>query len=523
MNKRTVVYAFLLFSVLYWFAALKKGFHVDEFYSWVYSQRSTFLEILTLHDTGIGHPPLFHLGQKIVQSIFPFYHPFQVRLVNYILGSLFIVILTSWLLQKNAPRFFIFSLSASAAILNTFVLARMWGLVCLASLFILWAGERYLQHKSYRNFFLVIGSFFLGMVSDYNFILLFPFLVFIALHQFLSNRKYKLLIIGLALVVWQIFLILDTVRVHEGVDYFLFSVFRGLTKISYEVYTLLFDWGAQELAGLALFLFLIVLFYEMKSSLKTKSEASPYLLVGVVFILFVGIDLLIRIDVLRIRHVAIIFVLLGGAYLFYFRKKLRWKKFHEILPVNLSLFSALIILISLDPFFYRTLIHHKFAIILIPFLVLFLLNYSTRLLKVVSVALVVAGILYLSSSSVDNAYVAPAVEENSPVIFFSPGAIATQYLKSESFQKQNPYVLDLSGFNKACRVCSLGTDNIPFDELNEFFVVGSSAFQPADWIPPEFQLQNMTYPGFTPVDKFIHAYFTPIREVRYPLYRFVRK
>ena len=63
---------------------------MDEFYSWVYAQKCTYAEILTLKDTGIGHPPLYHLIQKFVSDLLPGYHFVHVRIANFIFGILFL-------------------------------------------------------------------------------------------------------------------------------------------------------------------------------------------------------------------------------------------------------------------------------------------------------------------------------------------------------------------------------------------------------------------------------------------------
>ena len=99
-----ILIAWILFSTVYWIAAYNKPYHVDEFYSWVYAERCTFKDIFLLKEFGIGHPPLFHLVQKSVQSLFPTYHPAQVRLANYLFGSVFVMLLVSMLSHyRNIP------------------------------------------------------------------------------------------------------------------------------------------------------------------------------------------------------------------------------------------------------------------------------------------------------------------------------------------------------------------------------------------------------------------------------------
>ena len=90
-----ILVSLVIFSSLYWFAAYYKPFHVDEFYSWVYASRCTFKEIFMSKDTGIGHQPLYHIIQKLVQTLFQPYHFSHVRLANYLIGSLFVAIFVS--------------------------------------------------------------------------------------------------------------------------------------------------------------------------------------------------------------------------------------------------------------------------------------------------------------------------------------------------------------------------------------------------------------------------------------------
>ncbi len=523
-NNHIRLYAIVVFSIFYWVAALYKGFHVDEFYSWVYAERSSFLEILTLHDSGIGHPPLFHLGQKTIQSLFSCHHPFQVRLLNYIVGSLFIIFLASLLNQKNANRFFIFSLSVSAAILNTFVLARMWGMVCLASLFMLWAAERYLRQETYLNFALVIGAFLLGIFSDYNFILLFPFLILVLLNKHLTKRKFRFTIVAVVLAGWSILIFFGILVHKENMKYFVFYIVRGLTKICYEVYLMLFSWAAQEFVVLSLLIFLLILLYENRTYFrKKKSQINPFFVAAAGFILLVLLESLIQVEILRVRHVTIILVTILVFYFLSFRKPYREQENKEAMLFGLSFFTALIMLLSLNPFFYRTLIHQKFTIILLPFIVLILLNYSPRLLRLISVYFVISGIFFISSSAVDNAYVAPQINEDKLLVYETPGSFATQYLKTEMKSGQQPFILDATEFEKSCRVCSMGTNSIPFDEFDKFTVVGSYEFVTEKWIPTEFSLKSIEYPSFTPLDKFINKHLIPVRQVSYPIYRFTRK
>ena len=125
MDKKDVLKYILipwfLFTILYWTASLYKGFHIDEFFSWVYTQRSSVTEIFQLKDFGIGHPPIYHFLQKIIQTIFTNYHPFQVRVINYLVGSFFIVLLIRLVSKHRENLLFLYSLCFYATILDIFL------------------------------------------------------------------------------------------------------------------------------------------------------------------------------------------------------------------------------------------------------------------------------------------------------------------------------------------------------------------------------------------------------------------
>ena len=188
-NQNSLIYLILpwiVFSIFYWVAAYFKPFNVDEFFSWVYAERCSFWEIITLRDTGIGHPPLFHLLQKTVQVCFSVYHPLQVRLVNYVVGSVFIILLSRILKREQAVPGFFLAVASSACVLNVFVFSRMWGLVCLASLLLVWSGEKYVKARTRKNaiVFGIVAIF--GFVSDYGFVLLIPYMIIVIF----SNSQY---------------------------------------------------------------------------------------------------------------------------------------------------------------------------------------------------------------------------------------------------------------------------------------------------------------------------------------------
>ena len=161
--------AWVLFSIAYWFAAFHKPVHVDEFYSWVYAERCSFAGILSLADHGIGHPPLYHVLQKMAAILLPHSFPISLRIVNYIAGSIFIILFVRLLLLQRHLPVFCYGAACSAIILNAFLFSRMYGLVLLFSLLFYWFGEKYYERANLKNAALLLSVFTLGMYADYNF------------------------------------------------------------------------------------------------------------------------------------------------------------------------------------------------------------------------------------------------------------------------------------------------------------------------------------------------------------------
>ena len=223
--------SWFIFSVLYGIAAYYKPFHVDEFFSWVYAERCTFSEIIQLKEFGIGHPPLYHLIQKIVQTFMPSYHFLYVRLANYLFGSLFIILFVKIFLRyKNIPLF-CYGVAFSATTLDLFIFSRMWGLVCLFSLLLLWVGEIY-YHKPNRKALIFLLTFAVfGFLSDYNFILLFSYVAIVLF----SRKPYfkRLLIFFLVFLVlsWLTSNCLSVISKGASFSQYFFQMFNDLKQL----------------------------------------------------------------------------------------------------------------------------------------------------------------------------------------------------------------------------------------------------------------------------------------------------
>ncbi|HRZ26465.1 MAG TPA: glycosyltransferase family 39 protein, partial [Spirochaetota bacterium] len=167
----------LVFSLMYWHAAWNKPFHVDEFYSWVYSYRCTFSEIMMMKDAGIGHPPLYHLLQKVVQTLCTDYHFLQVRLVNYIAAIFYIVSLAVIIYRSRKSYLLCLGVCLSATVFELFLFSRMYGVLSLMALWAYILAEKYINTGNNKYMLLLLLVVVAGFFSDYNFVLVVPCVV----------------------------------------------------------------------------------------------------------------------------------------------------------------------------------------------------------------------------------------------------------------------------------------------------------------------------------------------------------
>ena len=77
-------------------------------------------------------------------------------------------------------------------------------------------------------------------------------------------------------------------------------------------------------------------------------------------------------------------------------------------------------------------------------------------------------------------------------------------------------MIDLLHFQANCKVCKMGTDNIPYNTFHTFRIVGMRNFDPSKVVPKNFVLTDTKDANLTWSDKLQLKYFTPV----YPLRRF---
>ncbi len=530
MNTRTqyripIAVALLLFSTLYWYAAFTKPFHVDEYYSWVYAERCSFREILCLKDHGIGHPPLYHLLQKAVQRALPFPHPAMVRLVNYFCGILFIGVLVPALLQRQSPPTFCYAVAASAAVLDLFVFSRMWGLVCLIALLLLLAGERFRHRPSRRSLALFLLAFFLGLLADYLFITLFPFVLIVL---FARTRCFRQMAWSLGAVIgcgWLAAVTLYLKRGGKSLGGFTFTLLSGLSGILHATGVAVLNFWFEEPLIIAVLLILIACLLHLRGPFAARQPGgrTPYQAMIVSGLLILP-PYLIKIDLLRMRYAVPMMLLpltllLGKSCQ---RKLINLDTFNgRAVASILSIFASII---AIHPLFRRELVEPRFLCVALPFVLLLLVsNYDRFVLGAVSLGLLVSGLLYLFSSGVSDYYPPCRVSQNMPVVFQDEYAYATQYFGAYRAGSGQPPLFIEPKFDLYCRVCRMGSSGTPYGKFDRFALV-ADAHYPFSSLPADYSLANQSDCSLRPLDRFLLRHFTAVYDCHYyMLYVFERR
>lgn len=509
---------------MFWIAAYHKPFHVDEFYSWVYAERSSFQEIFCLKEFGIGHPPLFHLIQKAVQVCTPNYHPIIVRLANYFIGSACLVALITLLSHyKNIPIFY-YGLGCSAAFLDTFVFSRMWGLVCLLSFLLVRAGEIYTKKDSHAPPWTFMAIYGMGLFSDYSFILLAPYFFIILLCHTRYLKHFVYAMVSALCMLWVSSSYIISLRKGYDTSYLFYSLVQDLLKIAQETGLMLFRLWFEEPFMAALLLIIISLWLSLRKvdfipSGEKNGNASP-VIVMTVFIILILLKVLVRNDIVRVRYAAAIVVLTGFVLALHMWRKKRTGITSENSRLLTGTMCALLILASISPFFWTDLRYFRYIIILLPFiLILIYRNYDRITLSAISVVFILSGLLYVSSNIVSDYYPPPSFEKLSPVIFKDEFAYSNQYMRAGNEGPTKPYLLR-SKFDRFCKTCSMGISQIPFDRFEHFWVADRVEYEPHMLIPSRFTLVDKKEVGLTRSDKYQFEHFRPFATLRYATFEY---
>jgi hypothetical protein len=515
-----VLICWSIFTAFYWAAAYYKPFHVDEFYSWVYAERCTFRDILLLKDSGIGHPPLYHLLQKLVQISLPTYHPWQVRLGNYLPGSLFVALLAMLLLREKRMPIFCYAISSSAGLLNVFVFSRMWGLVCFSSLLLLWRGEEYAKNQEIRNLLLLLGAFILGIVSDYNFILLIPYGI-IVLFSRTRNVRYVTYLLPLLLCAAWIFLAFRfSVSSGHDIVYGFFSIMESLMTISHEMGITLLDFWFTEPFLLALgigVLWFWLCFTRERNKVRDKRDIDVLPFVILIAVTLIAAHTLVGANIIRVRQAMAYLAFIFAIVVWLMRqKRFIWPAPGDV-RLWVSIVCGVLILLCINStnlLFWTDLRHARFQSVLLPFILLLIYRaLNPRMAYAMILIFFVSGLLYITSSGISDYFPPPVVEKTYPVFYYNEFAYSNQYLSGERNASADPFILRPK-FNTFCRVCEMGTSNVSYDDFTEVRVVAVDLVDPRMILGSQFVQFGPIETSLTHIDNFQYRYFTPI----YPRY-----
>lgn len=506
--------AWALFSVLFWVAAYCKPFHIDEYYSWVYAERSSWKEILFLKDGGIGHPPVFHLVQKSVQAVFPRYHPLQVRLGNYLLGSVFVLLLSSMLAREKRAPLLAWGAAASACVLDAFVFARMWGALLLVSLLVFRAGEKCSESPCGKNIASFLSLFALGLATDYGFVLLVPYAVLVLepagrLMGLARRAMFPAMLLAWLAVEWH--------RASGAVN-FVYRCFTHIGNLAVKTGLMLLGFRFREpflAAVLVLLLSLWLSARDRKGPERSGSErtAAAFMACGALLLLPA---LFQESEAVRVRYVvlAVLPLLALAAWGLWTARAGSGPGGSDRLILSAA--GGSLILFILSPFFYRNLVDKRFLLVMAPFyLFLFVRHFRKVVLVPLCVLLFASGLLYVSSSVVDDMHPPPAFGDDAPLVFENEMAYSTRYLARDRIRGGTPYFLE-PWFDTFCRTCSMGTTDIPFGSLGEKVRVvqytSPRYFDPRTRVPEEFRLVGRREVGLFPADRFQFRHFTLLLE-----------
>ena len=521
-NTIHILISWTIFCVLYVFAAIYKPFQVDELFSWVYAERFSFMDIILLKEFGIGHPPLYHIIQKTIQLIFQNYNSIHVRLENLFTGSLFIILLSSHLLKHRKAPLLCYALSASATLLDVFVFSRMYGLVCLSSVLLLRFGEEYCENPRPKYLISIAFSCILGFLSDYNFILLMPYVLLVLSSEKRYKKRIMFYLMVFSILCWLISgLVSIAIQKQPLIDYFNTAI-SDISMTAYNLGNMLIDFAFKEVFILALSIVGIVIFLTARKKIfkpfqMQKKPISTSLQLAIFLLVSVLLGVLAAFQYIQIRYAIIIALLI-----------VILRNFKEITLFNsdpvkerlfFSLFSGIFILLSISPYLWRDLRSTRFLYIFIPSVMyLILMIFDKKALIAFSIVSIVSGIFWLQSYRLAGGYLPPAVDEKTPVIFQDAHAYSTHYLKNDHISAI-PLFFEQKSFRFYCKICTMGTRDIDYKKYKAFRVVGTYDFDIASNIPKGFKLvKKENYLSW--LDELQFQYLTPLLIWRYSIFEF---
>lgn len=523
--RRTVLLCWLIFTLLYWAGAWHKPYAAHDFYSWVYAERCEVSGILTLEDTGIGHPPLYHLAQKSVQALIPRFHPLNARLANFVFGSLFVIAFAALIGRRPGYTFFCCGIAASATTLDSFMLCRMWGLVCLISLLLIIVGQRLRRRFSGWTLALFLALFILGLCSDYSFALLLPYAVLVCLPSGRWGRRLAhgtLAATGLVLLLLRLRHAGKTGNPGAGIFSLLSDTFNTVAEIGLMV----FNFWFEETFLIALTLFAAFLAFGGHRAWKTsRTERSPLNLrlmsLSLLVVLFSSI--LVRTDLIRVRYAAVpllVFLLLA------LWGRRRYPYFDHLRVDDCCLAGmagGLAFLLAIHPYFWTGLIHIRYFSALIPLLLLFLAErFHRQALRVLAGLMICSGLIYTASNGLVLYYPPPAVSGPDPVVFADVYSYSNHYFHRDAGTGKTPWIVDQQNFVSSCRVCRMGRAHVPWQRFQRFRLVEPVHLDLKTPVPGQFEKLGEEI-HLSRMDRLQFHWLTPIRIRRYKVSDYQRQ
>jgi hypothetical protein len=490
----TVITIWAIFSLLYGYTAYSKPFHVDEFFSWVYAERCTYSEILKLRDGGIGHPPLYHLAQKTVQTLIRPYNFINVRLANYFFGSLFVIALSLLLLRKKCHPLFIAAACLSATVIDHFIFSRMWGLVGLISVLLIASGERYCEDSRIKYLVGLFIFLLIGLYSDYNFVLLIPYIAIILL----SDKKFfnKILFIGFSISI-MLFVFLNIYKVIKklsgGFYNLIYYLIHEIYQVIKETIALIFYFNYKELLFFSILILSFIIITTIFSKYQKENSNS------------FSINKFVKWTWLSLKD-----FLSGNAD----KKSINRR-------MILSIICALMILLVINPLMWREMLLTRFLFILYPLLLLVISNLYVSRLHIISIIMLLTTILYIPSNKVSDYYPPPAIKDiGTPVIFYDAFTYSTHYFKIDRGHNDIPLILDLTAYNAFCRICKMGTSEFDFNKYNEIHIVTDN--HRINSLMPAGYFLAATKPNLSWFDQFLYSRLTPRDNTYFCVFTFKR-
>lgn len=471
---------------MYWYAAWSKPFHVDEFYSWVYAHRCSFYEIITMKDGGIGHPPFYHFLQKVVQTIFTGYHFLQVRLVNYIAATLYILTLAVIVYRFRKSYLLCFGVCLSASVFELFLFSRMYGVLALMALWTYCLVEKFIDTGKRKYAWLLFFVVITGFLSDYNFILMMPCVVIsITWH----NRYSRRIIIGCFIFLAALMLLASSFRIiHSGIH----TIWRAMSLTASDI--------ARELRG--------TVYLIMDFSFKELVAA------GIIITLGTGLYSDLK------KQMTGIFLRKNKIFSAAYQRSITFINNDErFIRLLLSLAGAYLLLLTINPIFslWRDLIDKRFLFLLFPLVVFFLIKiFPLKLLRVLSVVWIVSGLLFLASNRVQDSYPPPALSGYENVVYYTEFSYSTRYLKIDYKANAEPELLN-QRFASFCRVCTMGRLFNADESRKEIVVAGTADFPEIGIMPDNYILIKRNI-NISPLDELFFKYLTPIYTNRFGVF-----